>query len=82
MAKFGYSIFISRKEHNSFYALFLPIVGRESILEVQQYQSNTYKERYKRLTHDLVVKDQVTRTPQKTGEDLKCFGRVSSSYYL
>jgi hypothetical protein len=38
MAKFSYSIFISRKEHNSFYALFLPVVGRESILEVLQYK--------------------------------------------
>ena len=38
------------------------------------------KQRSTKQTHK--TKDRVTRTPLKTGGELRCFGRVSSSYYI
>ena len=42
-------------------------------------QKKKYKQRSTKHTHK--TKDRVTRTPLKTGGELKCFGRVSSSCY-
>jgi len=43
-------------ELNLIFVLFLPIVGSEPILEVLQYQANSWQERCKHLTSHLVPK--------------------------
>jgi len=54
------------------------------ILNSKNRQHNCQKKKYKRTNKDLQgithkTKDRVTRTPLKTGIELRCSGRVSSS---
>jgi hypothetical protein len=54
------------------------------ILNSKNKQHNCQKKKYKRTNKDLQsithkTKDRVTRTPLKTGVELRCSGRVSSS---
>ena len=37
------------------------------------------KDKQRSTKHTIKTKDRVTRTPIKTGVELRCFGRVSSS---
>ena len=54
------------------------------ICKSKDRQNNGRKKKFKRTNNDLqnithTTKDRETRTPQKTGIELRCSGRVSSS---
>jgi hypothetical protein len=53
-------------------------------VETINIQHNGQKKKYKRTNNDLKkhthgTKDRITRTPLKTGDELRCSGRVGSS---
>jgi hypothetical protein len=63
---------------------FEDIKGAIRIRISKNRQHNDQHKKYKRTNNDLhsihiKLKDRVTRTPIKTGGDLRCSGRVSSS---
>ena len=45
----------------------------------RQHNSQKTKDKQRSTTHTHTTKDRVTRTPLKTGGELRCSGRVSSS---
>ena len=45
----------------------------------RQHNDQTKKDKQRSTKHTHTAKDRVTRTPLKTGGELKCSGKVSSS---
>ena len=45
-------------------------------------KEKVHKDKQRSTKHTHKIKDRVTRTPQKTGGELRCSGRVSSSYSI
>jgi hypothetical protein len=45
----------------------------------QWSKEKVQKDKQRSTKHTYKTKDQVTRTPLKTGDELRCYGRVSSS---
>jgi hypothetical protein len=56
--------------------LHITCMGCEKSLKIPKGQSEFV---YRRRTDNTMAKDRVTRTPLKTGGELRCSGRVSSS---
>ena len=48
----------------------------------RQHNGQNKKDKKRSTEHTYKTKDRVTRTPLKTGGELRCFGRVGSSYKL
>jgi hypothetical protein len=46
---------------------------------IQWPQEKVQRDKQRSIKHTQKTKDRVTQTPLKTGGDLKCFGRISSS---
>jgi len=45
----------------------------------RQHNGQKKKDKQRSTKHTYITKDRVTRTPQKTGGELRCSARVSSS---
>jgi hypothetical protein len=54
-----------------------PYIKEEQTTQWPKEKAQKDKQRYTKHTHK--TKDQITRTPLKTGGELRCSGRVSSS---
>ena len=54
-----------------------PYIEEEQTTKWQNEKGQRYKQRSTKLTYK--TKDRVTRTPLKTGGELRCSGRISSS---
>ena len=54
-----------------------PLIDKEETTQWPQKKGQKDKQRSTKHTHK--IKDRVTRTPQKTGGELRCSERVSSS---
>ena len=55
-----------------------PYIEEEQTTQWPKAKAQKNKQRSTKHTHK--TKDRVTRTPLKTGDELRCSGRVSSSY--
>ena len=53
--------------------------GIEEEKTTQRPKEKVQKDKQRSTKHTYKTKDQVTRTPLKTGGELRCFGRVGSS---
>jgi hypothetical protein len=56
------------------------IIIRKSKKDLQ-HNGQTEKDKQRSTKHTHKTKDPVTRTPIKTGDELRCSGRVSSSCF-